>query len=111
MLILVAVLKAKTFATIYRFLLFPFNVQGPLWALSLAPHGPRSDQACPGPIMGSTLGPPLGHAGPKLAQGPLWAQSWAPMGHDGPKLAQGLYGPKLGPPMGHDGPMLAQGLL
>ncbi len=50
----------------------------------------------------------MGHDGPKLAQGPLWAQNWAPpkglWAMMGPSLPRAHYGPKLRPPwamMGH----------
>jgi hypothetical protein len=62
--------------------------------------------------MGPNLGPPMGHEGPKLAQGPLWAQTWAPpWTMRGPNLPRAHYGPKLGPPRGPYGPELAQASL
>jgi hypothetical protein len=32
----------------------------------------------------------MGHDGPKLAQGPLWAQTWAPRGDEEKKKTLGI---------------------
>jgi hypothetical protein len=59
---------------------------------------------------GTKLGPPMGHAGPKLAPGPTFGPPF--MGHDETKLAQGLLWVQFSPfPMAHDWPKLAQGPL
>jgi hypothetical protein len=68
---------------------------GPIMVPNLGPPWAMMDPSVPRAHYVPNLGHPMGHDGPKFAQGPLWAHSepWRAQTCPGP-----IMGPSVGPP-------------